>query len=189
MHPFHHAAAHPDKPAYIIAETGETVTYGELDARSNQGAHLFRSLGLKAGDGIAFLPRQRAAVLRASVGGDSGRGCASPASRPSSRRARSTIWSRIPGPRSWWFPKAFWMWPLKAAPGLEGVKLFMVDGTVGPLREPGRRPHVHADNAYRRRARRAPPCSTRPAQPGRPKGVKRAAAADTPDRRAQRAWL
>ena len=54
MHPFHHAAADPHKPAYIMAETGEIITYGELDARSNQGAHLFRSLGLKAGDGVAF---------------------------------------------------------------------------------------------------------------------------------------
>ncbi len=55
MHPSHHAKANPDKPAYIMAASGETVTYGELDARSNQGAHLFRSLGLKAGDGIAIL--------------------------------------------------------------------------------------------------------------------------------------
>ena len=54
MHPAHHAKADPNKPAYIMAASGETVTYGELDARSNQGAHLFRSLGLKVGDGIAI---------------------------------------------------------------------------------------------------------------------------------------
>ncbi|MDB5422774.1 MAG: AMP-dependent synthetase and ligase, partial [Phenylobacterium sp.] len=54
MHPTHHAKASPDKPAYIMAYSGETVTYGELEARSNQGAHLFRSLGLKAGDAIAL---------------------------------------------------------------------------------------------------------------------------------------
>ena len=54
VHPSHHARAHPDKPAYIMAGSGETVTYGELDARSNQGAHLFRSLGLGAGDAIAL---------------------------------------------------------------------------------------------------------------------------------------
>ena len=30
------------------------MTYGELDARSNQGAHLFRSLGIGAGDAIAL---------------------------------------------------------------------------------------------------------------------------------------
>ena len=53
-HPSIHAQTHPDKPAYIMAGSGETVTYGQLEARSNQGAHLFRSLGLKAGDHIAL---------------------------------------------------------------------------------------------------------------------------------------
>ncbi|MFN3511449.1 MAG: acyl-CoA synthetase [Phenylobacterium sp.] len=55
MHPSVHAKEHPDRAAYIMAGTGETVTYKELDERSNQGAQLFRSLGLKAGDVIAIL--------------------------------------------------------------------------------------------------------------------------------------
>lgn len=54
MHPSIHARTTPDKPAYIMAGSGESVTYRELDERSNQGAHLFRALGLQAGDGIAF---------------------------------------------------------------------------------------------------------------------------------------
>ncbi len=54
MHPSIHAKSNPDKPAYIMGYSGETVTYGELEARSNQGAHLFRSLGLRAGDAIAI---------------------------------------------------------------------------------------------------------------------------------------
>ena len=54
MHPQHHAKANPDKPAYIMAYSGEVVTYGQLDARSNQAAHLFRSLGLKPGDAVAL---------------------------------------------------------------------------------------------------------------------------------------
>ncbi|MEO7026864.1 MAG: acyl-CoA synthetase [Caulobacteraceae bacterium] len=54
MHPSHHARAHPDKPAYIMAGSGETVTYGQLEARSNQGAHLLRALGIRAGDTIAL---------------------------------------------------------------------------------------------------------------------------------------
>jgi len=53
-HPSIHAQTHPDKPAYIMAGSGESVTYGQLEARSNQGAHLFRSLGLKPGDHIAL---------------------------------------------------------------------------------------------------------------------------------------
>ncbi|WP_304188006.1 acyl-CoA synthetase [Phenylobacterium aquaticum] len=55
MHPATHAKTHPDRAAFIMAGTGETVTYRELDDRSNQGAQLFRSMGLKAGDVIAIL--------------------------------------------------------------------------------------------------------------------------------------
>jgi fatty-acyl-CoA synthase/long-chain acyl-CoA synthetase len=54
-HPSLYAATTPDKPAYIIAETGETLTYRELDRRSNQGAQLFHSLGLRPGDHVALL--------------------------------------------------------------------------------------------------------------------------------------
>ncbi|OHB27624.1 MAG: acyl-CoA synthetase [Phenylobacterium sp. RIFCSPHIGHO2_01_FULL_69_31] len=55
MHPATHAKTHSDRAAYIMAGSGETVTYRQLDERSNQGAHLFRSLGLKPGDVIALL--------------------------------------------------------------------------------------------------------------------------------------
>ena len=55
MHPGIHAAKNPDKHAYIFAASGETVTYGDLEARSNQGAQLFRSLGLAVGDHIAIM--------------------------------------------------------------------------------------------------------------------------------------
>ena len=55
MHPSVHAKTRPDRAAYIMAGSGETVTYRRLDERSNQGAHLFRSLGLKTGDVIAIL--------------------------------------------------------------------------------------------------------------------------------------
>ena len=54
MHPSIHAKTTPDKPAYIMAGTGETVTYRQLDERSNQLAHLFRVIGLKPGDAIAL---------------------------------------------------------------------------------------------------------------------------------------
>jgi acyl-CoA synthetase (AMP-forming)/AMP-acid ligase II len=54
MYPAVHARKNPDKPAYVMAGSGETVTYGELDARSNQAAQLFWSLGLRPGDHVAF---------------------------------------------------------------------------------------------------------------------------------------
>ncbi|HEC08401.1 MAG TPA: acyl-CoA synthetase [Acidimicrobiales bacterium] len=55
MHPGTHARTSPDKVAYVLEPSGVEVTYAELEARSNQLAHYFRSLGLKKGDHIAFM--------------------------------------------------------------------------------------------------------------------------------------
>jgi long-chain acyl-CoA synthetase len=55
MYPGAHAKTTPDKPAYVMAASGETVTYKELDERSNRLAHLFREAGLVRGDAIAFM--------------------------------------------------------------------------------------------------------------------------------------
>ena len=54
MHPYVHAKTHPDKPAYIMAATGEAVTYRQLDDQSNRIAQLFRAAGLRAGDHISL---------------------------------------------------------------------------------------------------------------------------------------
>jgi fatty-acyl-CoA synthase/long-chain acyl-CoA synthetase len=62
-HPSIHARTHPDKIAYRMAATGKAISYRELDALSNQGAHLFRKLGLKAGDHIALLMENRLAFM------------------------------------------------------------------------------------------------------------------------------
>jgi long-chain acyl-CoA synthetase len=63
MHPTIHAARMPGKPAYIMAGSGEVVTYAQLDDRTNQGAQLFRSIGLRAGDHIAILMENDARFL------------------------------------------------------------------------------------------------------------------------------
>jgi len=55
VHPGVIAAKTPDKIAYVMAETGQAITFGELETAANQGAQLFRSLGLKRGDHIAIL--------------------------------------------------------------------------------------------------------------------------------------
>ena len=54
-HPSITAETYPHKPAIIMGGSGEMVTYRELDQRSNQGAQLFRALGLKAGDHIGMM--------------------------------------------------------------------------------------------------------------------------------------
>ncbi len=55
MHPGVNGKKFPDKPAIVMLSSGKTVTHGELNDLSNQGAQLFRSLGLKPGDSIAFM--------------------------------------------------------------------------------------------------------------------------------------
>ena len=50
-----YAAETPDRPAYIMANSGEVVTYAQLDRRSNQIAHLLRLSGVKRGDHIAMM--------------------------------------------------------------------------------------------------------------------------------------
>ena len=55
MYPGVHGKEIPEKPAVVMAASGEVVTYGQLDRRSNQAAHLFRSLGLRPGASVAVL--------------------------------------------------------------------------------------------------------------------------------------
>jgi long-chain acyl-CoA synthetase len=55
MHPFHHAANQPDTPAIIMAGSGQTMSYAQLETQSNRIAHLLRGLGLMRGDTIAVL--------------------------------------------------------------------------------------------------------------------------------------
>ena len=50
-----YAADTPDRPAYIMANSGEVVTYAQLDRRSNQIAHLLRLSGVQRGDHIAMM--------------------------------------------------------------------------------------------------------------------------------------
>jgi acyl-CoA synthetase (AMP-forming)/AMP-acid ligase II len=55
MHPCVHARTSPDKPAVIVAETGEIRTYKELDEASNRAAQFFRARGLQVEDVVAFM--------------------------------------------------------------------------------------------------------------------------------------
>ncbi len=54
MHPSVHAKTHPEKPAIIMAASGETISYAQLDARSNQVAQLLRAKGIGIGDTVAL---------------------------------------------------------------------------------------------------------------------------------------
>ena len=68
MHPSKHAQEHPDKAAIIMASTGETVTYGQLEERSNQFAQLFRSRGSADWRHARDLPGKSSAIFLCSLG-------------------------------------------------------------------------------------------------------------------------
>ena len=69
----HHFAQHPDRAAFIMASTGETVTYGELEARSNRLAHLLRAQGLQRLDHYAvFMENNNRYIETNSAGERSG---------------------------------------------------------------------------------------------------------------------
>jgi long-chain acyl-CoA synthetase len=55
MYPGKYAKEQPDKPAVIMAGSGDQVTYRELDDRSNQLAQLLHQAGLRPGDGVCIL--------------------------------------------------------------------------------------------------------------------------------------
>ncbi len=58
------AAETPDKPAVIMAGTGQVTTYAELDAEANQLSRLLRSAGLAPGDHVAFCLENHPRFLR-----------------------------------------------------------------------------------------------------------------------------
>jgi long-chain acyl-CoA synthetase len=64
------ALAHPDKPAIVMASSGETVTFGDFEARSNRVAHLLRDAGLRRGDHIAVFIENSPQLLEIEGGAE-----------------------------------------------------------------------------------------------------------------------
>jgi long-chain acyl-CoA synthetase len=54
MYAAEHAAREPDKPAIIMATSGEVVTYAAYEAGANQVAHLLRETGVRRRDHMAI---------------------------------------------------------------------------------------------------------------------------------------
>ena len=73
MYPGKQVAARAAQPAVIMAQTGEVVTFGELDARSSRLAHLFRARGLNRLDHYAIFMENNARYIECcSAGARSG---------------------------------------------------------------------------------------------------------------------
>jgi len=69
MYPSQHAVQRADHPAIVMAESGETVTYGELEARSNRLAHLLRAIGLKRLDHYSVFMENHARYIECCIAG------------------------------------------------------------------------------------------------------------------------
>lgn len=63
MHPVSHAQTRADRPAIIMADSGETVTYAELDATANRFAQWLRANGFGRGDAFGVLMENNALYL------------------------------------------------------------------------------------------------------------------------------
>ena len=73
MYPGVYATTKADQPAIIMASSGETITYRELEARENRLAHLFRARGMKRLDHYAvFMENNARYVECCGVGERSG---------------------------------------------------------------------------------------------------------------------
>ncbi len=70
LFPIDPALAHPDKIAFEMCETGEQVSYAQLDARANQVAQVLRSCGVGPGDHVAILMENNRRFLEACFGMD-----------------------------------------------------------------------------------------------------------------------
>ena len=55
LFPGSYAATDPDRPAVVMHESGEVVTYAELDTEANRVARVLREHGLQEGDHVALL--------------------------------------------------------------------------------------------------------------------------------------
>jgi long-chain acyl-CoA synthetase len=61
---------HPERPAFIMAATGEAVTYAALETRSNQLAHWLRREGLKRLDHYALFMENNNRYLESCAAGE-----------------------------------------------------------------------------------------------------------------------
>ena len=70
MYPGDTPQKHPNRPAFIMADSGETVTYVELEARSNRLAHFLRSQGLNRLDHYSVFTENNPRYIESCTAGE-----------------------------------------------------------------------------------------------------------------------
>jgi long-chain acyl-CoA synthetase len=133
MHPSVIAQKSPDKPAIIMAGSGDKLTYGQLEAGSNQGAQLFRALGLNVGDGIAIFMENNVRYLEICWAAQrAGLYFTCVSSRLTAGEVEYIV--KDCGAKALVVGHSLAKTALEVAPLIPGVKLFMLGGTSGPYR-------------------------------------------------------
>ncbi|MFZ8973974.1 MAG: AMP-binding protein [Pseudomonadales bacterium] len=70
MYPGAYADQYPNRPAVIMAATGETKTYAQLEARANQLAHALRDAGLNRLDHYAIFMENNFDYIESCAAGE-----------------------------------------------------------------------------------------------------------------------
>src|SRR5579883_1281217 len=70
MYPGSHAKARPQQPAFIMAQSGEAVTYAELERRTNRLAHLLRAARLRRLDHYSIFMENNARYVECCGAGE-----------------------------------------------------------------------------------------------------------------------
>ena len=70
MYAGEHLERHPDRPAFIMASTGDVVTYREYEERANRLAHLLRDHGLRRLDHLSIFMENNDRYLEACAAGE-----------------------------------------------------------------------------------------------------------------------
>ena len=70
MYPNEYAITHPQRPAFIMASSGEAVSYAEFELRSNRLAHLLRDEGLDHQDHYSIMMENNDRYLESCAAGE-----------------------------------------------------------------------------------------------------------------------
>ena len=65
-----HARIAPERAAIVMASSGETLSYGELEGRSNRLAHFLRGAGLQRLDHYAIIMENNARYIECCAAGE-----------------------------------------------------------------------------------------------------------------------
>ena len=70
MYPGKYAVAHPDRAAFVMASSGESVSYAEFEARANRLTHLLQNEGLIRQDHYSIMMENNNRYLEACAAGE-----------------------------------------------------------------------------------------------------------------------